>query len=512
MSKLRLILSDQLSESITSLQDFDTKSDVVMLCEVMEEATYVKHHPKKLAFLFSAMRHFADELRSKGIRVHYVKLDDPKNTGSIKSEVLRAVRDFKTYQFTVTEPSEYRILEMMHSLKSELSIKFEILPDTRFLTTHKEFSKWANNKTHLRMEFFYREMRKKYNILIEENGKPTGGNWNYDKENRKPPKSGITSPKRISHKKSSITKEVLKIVKANFSDHFGTLEPFHYAVTREQAIMELDHFIDHLLPCFGDNQDIMVANEAYLYHSLLSSYINAGLLLPLEICKKAERAYRLGKVPLNSAEGFIRQILGWREYIRGIYWLLMPEYGERNSLNASRPLPVFYWTAETNMFCVAEAVRHTKEHAYSHHIQRLMVTGNFALLAGLDVKEVQEWYLAVYSDAFEWVEMPNTLGMALFGDGGVVASKPYAASGKYINRMSNFCESCKYDPNLMTGEKACPFNALYWDFLVRHENKFRGNQRMPYVFSTWDRFPQEKQKAIRLQAKNTLKKMTEGKL
>lgn len=345
-----------------------------------------------------------------------------------------------------------------------------------------------------------------------DSGKPTGGEWNYDKENRKPPKANMTSPQRIAHKKSAITHEVLGFVKERFSHHFGMLEPFHYAVTRDQALIELDHFIENLLSNFGDYQDAMVAGEPYLYHSLISSYLNAGLLLPLEICQKAEAAYRAGKAPLNAVEGFIRQILGWREYIRGIYWHFMPEYSERNSLNATRPLPEFYWGAPTQMFCVAEAVRHTFDHAYSHHIQRLMITGNFALLAGLDVRQVQAWYLAVYSDAYEWVEMPNTLGMALFGDGGVVASKPYAASGKYIHRMSNYCEKCSYDPDEMTGEKACPFNALYWDFLARHEDKFRGNQRMPYVFSTWDKFAPEKQKAIRNQAVATLQKMTEGTL
>ena len=320
----------------------------------------------------------------------------------------------------------------------------------------------------------------------------------------------MTSPPRISHKKSAITHEVLGLVKERFSHHFGTLEPFHYAVTLEQALVELEHFIENLLPNFGDYQDAMVAGEPYLYHSLISSYLNAGLLLPLEICQKAEAAYRAGKAPLNAVEGFIRQILGWREYIRGIYWQFMPEYGERNTLNATHPLPEFYWGAPTGMFCVAESVRHTRDHAYSHHIQRLMITGNFALLAGLDVKAVQAWYLAVYSDAYEWVEMPNTLGMALFGDGGVVASKPYAASGKYIHRMSNYCEKCKYDSDEMTGETACPFNALYWDFLVRHADEFRGNQRMPYVFSTWDKFAPEKQQAIRRQAALSLQKMTEG--
>ena len=278
-------------------------------------------------------------------------------------------------------------------------------------------------------------------------------------------------PKRISHIKSPIINEVLKLVQDKFPDHFGTLEPFHYAVTRNQALIELNHFINELLPDFGNYQDAMVAGEPYLYHSLISSYLNAGLLLPLEICKAVEAAYFAGKAPLNSVEGFIRQVLGWREYIRGIYWLYMPEYGEKNELAATTPLPNFYWDAKTNMFCVAETVRHTRDHAYSHHIQRLMITGNFALLAGIDVKAVQEWYLAVYSDAYEWVEMPNTLGMSLFGDGGIVASKPYAASGKYIHRMSDYCNHCPYDPDVMIGDNACPFNGLYWDFIARHEKK-----------------------------------------
>ncbi len=501
MAALRLILGDQLSESIASLQGLDKENDTVMLCEVMEEATYVPHHPKKIAFLFSAMRHFAASLEEQGVNVRYVKLDvDAPIASSFTSEVMRAVKALNPSQLLMTEPSECRVLDMMKEWKSSLCIPVEIRADTRFLATHTDFATWAKDKKQLRMEFFYREMRKKYTILMESDGKPTGGEWNYDKENRKPPKSGMKSPPRISHKKSAITTEVLQLVKNRFSHHFGTLEPFHYAVTRAQAMLELDHFILHLLPNFGDYQDAMVAGEPYLYHSLISSYLNVGLLVPLEICQKAQVAYHAGKAPLNAVEGFIRQILGWREYVRGIYWYFMPEYAERNTLNASRPLPDFYWTANTQMFCMAETVRHTRDHAYSHHIQRLMITGNFALLAGLDVKQVQVWYLAVYSDAYEWVEMPNTLGMSLFGDGGVVASKPYAASGKYIHRMSNYCTQCKYDPDEMIGEKACPFNALYWDFLVRHQDMFRGNPRMPYVFSTWDKFTPEKQKAIRIRA------------
>jgi deoxyribodipyrimidine photolyase-related protein len=510
--KLLLILPDQLSHTVSSLADIEMARDVVLLCETLLEATTVKHHKKKLAFQFSAMRHFADELRAKGFHVRYVALIEPGNAGSVDAEVKRAVAELRPGRVVVTEPSAYGELKMVEAWQAELGIPVDIRPDDRFLATRAVFATWAQGKKQLRMEFFYREMRKTHRIMLEADGTPVGGAWNFDKENRKPPKRGMTSPKRLSHVKSSHVKDVLALVRETFADHFGTLEPFHYAVTRAEALLELDHFITHLLPQFGDYQDAMVAGEPYLFHSLISTYLNAGLLLPLEICHKAEAAYRAGVAPINAVEGFIRQILGWREYIRGIYWHLMPDYGERNSLDSTRPLPDFYWTAQTQMFCVAEAVRHTRDHAYSHHIQRLMVTGNFALLAGLDVKQVQAWYLAVYSDAYEWVEMPNTLGMSLFGDGGVVASKPYAASGKYIKRMSNYCQGCVYDPETVTGENACPFNALYWDFLVRHEDKFRGNQRMPYVFSTWDKFAPDKQTAIRDQASLHMKKLSKGTL
>lgn len=512
MTSLRLLLADQLSASITSLDTLDVANDTVMLCEVMQEATHVPHHPQKIAFLFSAMRHFAEDLTARGVRVRYVPLKDPSNTGSFTGEIERAVQHIKPARVMVTEPSEYRVLAMVKTWQSTLGLPVEILPDTRFLATQGDFAAWAQGKKQLRMEFFYRELRKRYGILMEPDGTPTGGQWNYDKDNRKPPKAGMTFPPRIHEPPSGITKDVLALVKAHFSHHFGTLEPFDYAVTRPQALRALDHFIQHRLHQFGDYQDAMVAGEPYLYHSLLSPYLNAGLLLPLEMCQKAEDAYRAGHVPLNAAEGFIRQILGWREYIRGVYWHFMPQYQDRNGLNATRPLPAMYWGHPTAMVCMAEAVRHTRDHAYSHHIQRLMITGNFALLAGLDVKQVQDWYLAVYADAYEWVEMPNTLGMALFGDGGVVASKPYAASGKYIHRMSNYCQQCRYDPDEMTGDRACPLNALYWDFLVRHEGQFRGHPRMPYVYATWDKFSPEKQNAIRTKAALSLSQMAEGTL
>ena len=511
MTSLRLILGDQLSPSISSLEDV-SEGDAVLMCEVREEATYVRHHPKKIAFLFSAMRHFAEELKNKGYSLHYVTLDDPENTGSFDGEIRRALKATGAKRIVVTEPGEYRLLKTFEGWGQTLGVPVNIRADTRFLCSASAFKAWAGERRQLRMEYFYRDMRKKHHILIEKNGDPTGGQWNFDKENRKSPPRGLVLPKRICHAKDRITKDVLALVERRFSHHFGNLVPFHYAVTREQALIELDHFIDKLLPHFGDYQDVMMRDEPYLYHSLISSYLNAGLLLPLEICRKAEKAYRKDKAPLNAVEGFIRQILGWREYVRGIYWLHMPEYGAMNYFNAIEPLPEFYWTADTQMACVAEAVGHTRDHAYSHHIQRLMVTGNFALLAGLDVKQVQEWYLAVYSDAYEWVEMPNTLGMALFGDGGIMGSKPYAASGKYIHKMSNFCERCPYDVNQTTEENACPFNALYWDFMARNRDKLKQNQRLPYVYATWEKFGVEKQHAIREKSKEIFEKIKGGRL
>ena len=512
MSILRLILADQLSASLASLIGADKHRDVILMCELASEATYVPHHPKKIAFLFAAMRHFAQTLQDQGFNVRYIQLDDLDNTGSLTGEIVRAATALKPQKIILTEPGEWRVLQMMSQWESILAIPVEILEDDRFLCKHTAFSQWAAGKKQFRMEFFYREMRKKYHILMEPDGKPTGGEWNYDKENRHPPKSGMTIIKRLTHQHSAITEAVLALVTKRFAHHFGTLLPFNYAVTRQQALTQLDHFIDEILPYFGDYQDAMLLGEPYLYHSLISSYLNAGLLLPLEICQLAEKAYRTNHAPLNAVEGFIRQILGWREYVRGIYWHHMPSYADRNELNATLPLPDFYWGEHTHMACISEVVRHTKAYAYSHHIQRLMITGNFALLAGLDVRQVQAWYLAVYADAYEWVEMPNTLGMALFADGGIMASKPYAASGKYIQRMSNYCKTCKYNPNDMIGEAACPFNALYWDFIARNENKLRGNQRMSYVFATWDKFDVKKQQDIRSQANSVLQRMHDKQL
>lgn len=456
------------------------------MVEVQEEATYVRHHKKKIAFLFSAMRHFSDQLKRDGWQVDYVQLDDPENTGSFTGEIERAVQRFHPDRLLVTEPSEWRVLESMRAWPNKLDCPVEILEDDRFIATHAEFQAWANGRKQLRMEYFYREIRRKTGLLM--NGdQPEGGKWNYDAENRKPAQTDLfmPTPKRFAH--DDITRGVLALVRERFANHFGDLDPFWFGVTRTQAMSALDQFIDTALRNFGDYQDAMLEGEKFLFHSILSLYINVGLLGALEVCQRVEAAYRDGQVPLNAAEGFIRQVIGWREYVRGIYWLKMPDYVDLNFFGNTRDLPDFYWTVNTEMACLRAALSQTKEEAYAHHIQRLMVTGNFALLAGVDPKQVHEWYLAVYADAYEWVELPNTLGMSQFGDGGILGSKPYAASGNYIHKMSNHCKTCRYDVKQKTGEDACPFNPLYWDFLHRNREKLASNPRMGQMYRTWDR-------------------------
>lgn len=489
--RLVLILGDQLTPAISSLQAADREKDVVLLVEAVEEATYVRHHKKKIAFIFSAMRHFAEHLRSLGWNVDYQKLDDPGNSGSLTGEVARAVQLYDLAGVAVTEPGEWRLRSTMEDWSKALGLPVEILPDTRFIASHSEFSNWAEGRKQLRMEFFYREIRRKTGLLME-GDKPSGGKWNFDAENRKPAKNDLFMPQPAGFEPDEITKEVLALVAENFGDHFGDLEPFWFGVTAEQAEEALETFIEQALPKFGDFQDAMLSDQRFLYHSILSLYINAGLLDPLAVCRRVETEYHAGRAPLNAVEGFIRQIIGWREYVRGIYWLKMPDYAGKNFFNAKRALPDFYWTAETDMACLRAAITQTKEEAYAHHIQRLMVTGNFAMLAGVDPKEVHEWYLMVYADAYEWVELPNTLGMSQFADGGLLGSKPYAASGNYINKMSDYCHSCRYRVQQKTGEDACPFNPLYWHFLERNGDKLRGNPRLGQVYRTWDKMSDEK--------------------
>jgi len=496
---LVLVLGDQLSPSLSSLARCDRSVDRVLMVEVMAEASYVRHHKKKIAFLFSAMRHFAEELRVAGWTVDYVTLEDPANTDSFSGEVKRAAERLHPDRLVVSEPAEWRVLEEMKSWPDLLGLHVDIVTDTRFLCDPGAFRAWATGRKQLRMEYFYRDMRRRTGLLMEAD-KPAGGKWNYDTDNRRPAEADLFMPAPMRFEPDQITREVLDLVARRFPDHIGTLEPFWFAVTREQAEQAFEHFLEAALADFGTYQDAMLRGEKFLFHAVVSAYLNAGLLEPIQLCRKVEAAYLDGRAPLNAAEGFIRQILGWREYVRGIYWLKMPDYVDGNALSATAPLPDFYWTAETGMRCVAEAVGQTIDEAYAHHIQRLMITGNFALLAGVNPKEVHEWYLAVYADAYEWVELPNTLGMSQFADGGLLASKPYASSGNYINKMSDYCGSCAYDVRERTGDNACPFNALYWDFLDRNADVLGTNPRLGQPYATWGRMGAEKQQAVRARA------------
>lgn len=497
MSVLRLVLGDQLTEDISSLRDADRNRDLIVMAEVSDEATYVKHHKKKIAFLFSAMRHHAKALESCGYAVSYHSISDTAEHPSLESVVQHEIKERADIQsVVVTAPGEWRLMEAMKTWGDSFGVSVEIREDDRFICTHQRFDDWADGRKTFRMEHFYREMRKETGLLME-GDEPCGGEWNFDKDNRKSlPKSKNAPPRRF-FQADDITKAVLKEVEERFGDHFGDLEGFDYAVCRDDAEAAFDHFIEDILPLFGDYQDAMAKDEPWLWHSLISMYINCGLLDPLECCQRAEEAYKEGRAPINAVEGFIRQILGWREYVRGIYWRFMPDYRETNALNAKRPLPEFYWSGETDMKCLSQVIGQTKQHAYAHHIQRLMVTGNFALLAGIDPEAVNEWYLLVYADAYEWVELPNTHGMALYADNGVMASKPYAASGSYINRMSDYCKSCTFDVKTRDKKDSCPFNYLFWDFMARHEKRLRQEGRMGLIYSNFEKIEDKELKTMR---------------
>ena len=497
-ARLILILGDQLSPAVSSLAAGDRAQDVVLLAEVMEEASYVRHHVKKIALVFSAMRHFAEELRAAGWSVDYVKLDDPGNTGSLAGEVRRAHARHGLEHTLATEPGEWRLLDQLQRWP-----RTELLPDDRFLADRHGFAEWAEGRKSLRMEHFYRPMRRKTGLLMD-GDQPAGGQWNYDADNRNPAGDALFLPQPLRFEPDAITREVLELVAARFADNFGDLEPFWFAVTREQAQAAFAHFLRVGLRDFGTYQDAMLLDHKFLSHAIVSPYLNLGLLDPLEMCRAVEAEWRAGRVPLNSAEGFIRQVIGWREFVRGVYWWKMPDYATSNALAADRPLPEFYWSADTPMACVKACVTQTREEAYAHHIQRLMVTGNFALLAGIDPAALHEWYLAVYADAYEWVELPNTIGMSQFADGGLLASKPYAASGAYINRMSDYCGGCSFDVKAKAGPKACPFNLLYWHFIARHRERLLKNPRMAQMVRTWDRFEPEKQEQLTRDAERFL--------
>lgn len=504
-SRLILVLGDQLSFDNSALADARPGSDTILMAEVREEASYVRHNRHKIALIFSAMRHFRDELRGRGYTVRYYGYDE--GVESLEAAVQAAVEEGGFATLRVCEPGEYRLRETMEQWSSACGVDVELLEDSRFLCSIADFREWAESQKQLRMEFFYRIMRKRYDLLLDANGKPCGGKWNYDSENRKGWRNQVDIPSRPQLKQDAITREVIDLVHREFPDNPGDLSRFQYAVTAAEAQAQFDWFCEHGLANFGTYQDALAEESPWLFHSLVSMYINIGLLHPLEVCQRVEQAWRDDRCSLASAEGFIRQVLGWREYIRGVYWYWMPEYRQHNHFDARRPLPDWFWTGETGMRCLSQALTQSLDLGYGHHIQRLMVIGNFALLAGLDVEAVCEWYLAVYVDAFEWVELPNTLGMALHADGGLMASKPYAASGKYIQRQGNHCAACRYDPRETTGEGACPFNALYWHFIDRHLETLEGNGRMGLVLNNWKKRAVGEREAIVRWADKTLEEV-----
>jgi deoxyribodipyrimidine photolyase-related protein len=439
-------------------------------------------------------------LTDAGYRVHYVRLDDSANTDSFEGEIKRAVRKLKPTQLVCTEPGEWRVRGVLERAAADTGLPLDILPDEHFLTTHEAFREWMSGRKQAVMEFFYREQRRTMGVLLKRDGKPVGGAWNFDKDNRRIFKAAPKVRQPYTPRHDTITTEVIDLVKRRFPDNPGSLDSFRWPVTRQQARRALRDFIEHRLPCFGTYQDAMWSGEPFLYHSLLSSALNLKLLNPRECVDAAMSAYESGDAPLNSVEGFIRQIIGWREFIRGIYWHEGPEYGMRNALDHHGSLPDFYWTGETDMACMREALGQVLEHGYGHHIQRLMVTGNFALIAGVDPRAVTDWYLGMYVDAVDWVTLPNTLGMALHGDGGVVGTKPYAASGKYIQRMSDYCKGCRFNPTDAEGADACPFSTFYWDFLIRHRRRFAGNNRMTMMLKNVDRMAAERKEQIKARA------------
>lgn len=480
---LVLVLGDQLDDAHGALKDARPGVDTIVMAEVREEATYVRHNRHKIAFIFSAMRHFRDRLRQRGFEVSYFRYEE--GLESLLDAVNRALTQFSAEVLRCTEPGEYRLLHQIHHW--ELAVPVEIVEDDRYLASHDEFEAWAKGRKQLRMEYFYRLMRRKYGVLLDESGKPEGGKWNYDSDNRSGWRNGHTLPVRDPPEVDQLTQEVIDLVSREFPRNPGDISQFYLGVTPTEAREQLAWFIDQALPHFGKYQDAIAEESPWLFHALISMYLNTGLLDPLQVCREVEAAWREGRCDLAAAEGFIRQVLGWREYVRGVYWLTAPDYARRNALEALRPLPEFFWTGDTDLRCLQLALRQTLDLGYAHHIQRLMVIGNFALLAGLDVQQVCDWYLAVYVDAFEWVELPNTLGMALHADGGLMASKPYAASGKYIQRQGNHCSGCRYDPRRVTGEGACPFNSLYWHFIDRHASAFSDNPRLALTLRNWER-------------------------
>ena len=494
---LILVLGDQLDAASAALADIDATRDVVLMVEAPGEAVHSWSAKARIAYFLSAMRHYAATLRERGLTVDYQALGQHPHA-TLGEALAHALKAHRPFQVVVVEPGEWRVERMLEATCASAGVPLAIREDTHFLVTRRAFADWAAGYRQLRMESFYRWMRRKTGVLVE-GGEPAGGRWNYDADNRQafgregPP----PGPARPRFAPDPITREVLAAVDEHFPDHPGSTAAFDWPVTREDALRDLHSFVRDWLPGFGRHQDAMWTGEPTLAHSLLAAPLNLKLLHPREVIEAAEAAWQVGHAPIESVEGFVRQVLGWREFIRGMYWLDMPGLAEANHFGHARALPRWYWTGETRMQCMREAIGQTLRLGYAHHIQRLMVTGQFALLAGIDPKAVAQWYLGVYVDAVEWVELPNVAGMALYANGGRFTSKPYVASGAYVDRMSNYCRGCAYRPKESTGERACPMTTLYWHFLDRNEAQFAGHPRTALMVKNLQRLSAPERAAIR---------------
>jgi deoxyribodipyrimidine photolyase-related protein len=504
MAELRalvVVLGDQLDLDAAAFDGFDAAVDAVWMAEVAEESTHVWSSKPRTVMFLAAMRHFALALQAQGRPLHYTRLDAADNAGRLGLQLQADILRLKPSRLVMTAPGDWRVLQAIQAVAKGSGLPLDIREDRHFFSSVADFAAHAKGRKSLRMEYFYREQRQRHRVLMQGDG-PVGGQWNFDADNREAfgPAGPGAVPPRATFAPDAVTREVIALVDARFADHPGRLASFAWPVTRAQALLALQAFIQERLPLFGRFQDAMWPGDPWLYHAHLSAALNLKLLNPREVVAAAEAAYRDGRAPLASVEGFIRQILGWREYVRGVYWTQMPAYLERNTLDAQQDLPAFFWTGATDMACLRDALAQTLEHGYAHHIQRLMVTGLYALLLGVQPRQVHAWYLAVYVDAVEWVELPNTLGMSQYADGGVMGSKPYIATGKYIQRMGPHCQGCRYDPAQRSGDTACPFTTLYWDFLMRHEAALAMNPRMALQVKNLARLSDAQKQAVQARA------------
>lgn len=482
---LIFLAGDQLNEKFLEACGFNFKLDAVVIIESIDESLRQRQHRTKISYFFITMRRFAESLKTKNVRVIYIRLSHlPLKV--ILHEIAKTIHHQKIIFF---RPGEHEFSKIIQSALH--GMRYEQLENPMFICSVDEFKEWSKAKKSLRMEYFYRYMRKKTGILVGEDGTPEGNQWNFDEFNRRPYRGTPPSPQIQKFELKTCEIELIDEINKLFPDSFGKNQPQLYPLDYDQAMIRWNAFLEYGLEHFGPYQDAMAIGEPFLFHSLISAPLNLGILDPMDLLLDVEKAYIEGRVELASAEGFIRQILGWREYVRGIYWIKMPEYKEMNYLETNRPIPDFFWSANSGMRCFDQAIEQTREYAYAHHIQRLMIVGNFALIAGLAVKEVCDWYLEVFIDAVEWVELPNTLGMALHGDEGYLGSKPYAASANYISKMSNYCKDCRFDKKTKFEKDSCPFNFLYWDFFIRHKDKFARNQRLAMVYKNLHKLSQD---------------------